>query len=115
MATPESAAHPAHKQALRETGLDGTVVTEVFTGRHARMLRSPIVERLESSGRAPLPFPVQGGLTRPITAAALERGDRSNVFLLAGQGAGAVRELPAGALLAALVAETDEALVRVAH
>ena len=79
------------------------------------MLRSPIVERLESSGCAPLPFQVQGGLTRPITAAALERGDRSNAFLLAGQGAGAVRELPAGELLAALVAETDEALVRVAH
>jgi nitronate monooxygenase len=115
MATPESATHPAHKRALRETKADGTVVTDVFTGRHARMLRSPIVERLVSSGRVPLPFPVQGGLTRPITATALERGDLRHAFLLAGQSAGAVRELPAAALLAALVAETDEALVRVAH
>jgi nitronate monooxygenase len=115
MATPESAAHPAHKRALRESALDGTVVTDAFTGRHARMLRSPIVERLVSSGRTPLPYPVQGRLTRPVTTAALERDDLDHAFLLAGQGAHAVRELPAAELLAVLVAETDEALARVAH
>jgi hypothetical protein len=51
-------------------------------------------------------------LVGDIRAAGIERDRGDLQFLLAGQGTGLTRELPAGELVAALVRETAEALAQ---
>lgn len=55
---------------------------------------------------------MQLSLTRPLQEAAAANGDDEMMFFLAGQGAALARELPAAEIVAALVAETDEAIAR---
>jgi nitronate monooxygenase len=110
IATDESGVADAHKQAVAETPDDGTVVTDRYSGRPARVARTELIDALERSGVPVPPFPLQSVLTRDLHAAAAERGEREEMFLLAGQGAPLTRALPAADLVAALVAETQAAL-----
>ena len=71
-----------------------TTVTDVLTGRHARAVRTPLVERLEAVRRC------AAGLS-----AAQVVPDRPP--LLAGQGGRLARSLPAGGLVRALEAGDD--------
>ena len=109
IACEESGVAPAHKAAVARIGDDGTVVTDRFSGRPARMARTGVVDALERAGQPVPPFPVQSALTRDLHAAAAEHDDPDTMFLLAGQGAPLVRKLPAGELLHALVAEAEAA------
>ena len=74
-----------------------TTVTRVLTGRHARAVRTPEVDRLEASGLPPPDFP-------------LPRLFLSSPPLFAGQGGPLARRLPARDLVATLAQETDKAL-----
>jgi nitronate monooxygenase len=112
IATPESQAGELYRQALPRTAAEATIVTTAFSGRHARMLRTQIVDRIERAGVRPLPFPAQLSLTRPLQDAAGRAGDAEMMFLLAGQGAALARDLPAGELVETLVAETARAISR---
>ena len=67
---------------------------------------------IERSGLEPAPFPLQLSLTRPLQQAAAAQSAAESMFLLAGQGAALARELPAGELVGALVAETSAAITR---
>jgi len=109
IACDESGVAAVHKQAIAEIGDDGTVVTDRYSGRPARVARTQLVDALERSGAAVPPFPLQSALTRQIHAASAERGDREAMFLLAGQGSPLARALPAADLVAVLVAETEAA------
>jgi nitronate monooxygenase len=93
--TAEAGTSAAHRQALSQD----TTVTRVLTGRHARAVRTPLVDRLESSGLEPPDYPLPRFLApeRPM---------------LAGQGGPLARSVPAAELVATLAAETDEALAR---
>jgi nitronate monooxygenase len=112
LATPESAASEAHKAALAGTADGGTTVTDAFTGRHARAIRTGLWERLERSGLAALPFPLQGALVTPLARAAAAQGRPELGFFLAGQAAALSRRTGAAELVAALAAETDAAIAR---
>ncbi len=112
IAAPESQASDLYRAALVRTPVEGTIVTTALSGRHARMVRSAIVDRIERSGVEPAPFPLQLSLTRPLQQAAASRGATELMFLLAGQGAGLSRALPAAELVNVLVAETDAAIGR---
>lgn len=114
IAAPESQASELYRDALVETAVEGTVVTRAFSGRHARMLRSALVDRIERSGLEPAPFPLQLSMTRPLQQAAAAAGDTELMFLLAGQGAALARTLPAAQLVDVLVTETDAAIARLA-
>jgi nitronate monooxygenase len=93
---------------------DSTVVTRAYSGRHARLVRTPLVDAIENAAVAPLPFPLQAMITADVRAAALAAGRTDLLLVLAGQGAAAVRELPAAELVGTLVRETEEAIRRVA-
>jgi nitronate monooxygenase len=92
---PESGAGDEHRAALdRET-----TISPVMTGRHARGIRSPLVDELERSGVEPPDFPLPRFLfPEPV--------------LLVGQGGRLARRLPAGELVATLAEEADAALAR---
>jgi nitronate monooxygenase len=97
LACPEAGTSRRHRAALAED----TTVTPVLTGRHARAVRTPLVDRLEASGLEPPDYPLPRYLTPEPP-------------MLAGQGGRMARPLPAADLVAALAAETDEALGRLA-
>ena len=106
---PESGTTELHRRALVETEA-ATVVTPVFTGRHARLVRTSYVDALERSGLDPLPYPLQAAVSADLRAAAVPAGRADLLFLLAGQGVARLRSLPAGELVETLVRETEEAL-----
>jgi nitronate monooxygenase len=72
------------------------------------------VDAIEDAGVDPLPFPLQAMLVAELRAAALEAGRGDLLFVLAGQGAAAIRELPAAELVETLVSETEDAVRRLA-
>ena len=106
---PESALSEIEREVLAE-GERPTTLTDRFTGRPVRAIRTRIADELARTDIAPLPFPLQAVATGPITRAALEQRRADLVLVLAGQGAPLTRDLGAAELVGALVAETEEAL-----
>ena len=74
VATRESLAFAAFKKALLEESGDDTSVTDAFTGRYARVLRTTFVERYGRSGAPVLPFPWQYLVAADIYREAVSRG-----------------------------------------
>jgi nitronate monooxygenase len=109
IATQESAAPAFYKQALLDASGDDTVVTDVFTGLYARMLRNEFTERYGASGAPVLPGGVQQLATMDIAAASAAKGSGSFYPMYAGQGCGALRDLPT---VAALITRTMEEATR---
>ena len=93
---------------------DRTLVTRAYSGRQARLVRTRLVDAIEDAGVDPLPFPLQAILVAELRAAALEADRQDLLFVLAGQGSAAIRELPAAELVATLVRETEGAIRRLA-
>jgi nitronate monooxygenase len=93
IATDESAASEEHRAAL---GAE-TTISRVWTGRHARGVRSAEVDALERSGLEPPDFPL-GRFLFP------------GPVLLAGQSGRLARPMPAGDLVRVLAEETSAAL-----
>jgi len=95
IACPESGATEEHRAVLGSE----TTITRVMTGRHARGVRSSLVDELERAGVEPPDYPLPRFLyPEPV--------------LLVGQGGPLARALPAGKLVATLVEETHAALAR---
>ncbi|MET0966101.1 MAG: nitronate monooxygenase, partial [Nakamurella sp.] len=92
LASEEAAVPAAYRAALGRP----STVTNVLTGRFARAVRTPLVERLEASGVTPPDYPLPRlYLTEPP--------------FLVGQGGGRARSLPAGEFVALLATEADDA------
>ncbi len=90
---PEAGTTERHRAAL---GSD-TVITRVLTGRSARAVRTPLVDRLEAADQEPPDYPLPRALSPEPP-------------MLAGQAGALARSMPAGDLVRALVAETDQAI-----
>lgn len=111
---PESEASREHKQSILNSKEDATLVTEKFSGRPARAIANRFVREMHERGAPQLAFPAQNAVTRPLRAAAIKVGNPDFVALYAGQASPLSRALPAAELVAALEAETLEALDRLA-
>jgi nitronate monooxygenase len=93
LACAEAAVPPAYRAALGSP----STVTKVLTGRFARAVRTPLVDRLEASGVTPPDYPLPRlFLTEPP--------------FLVGQGGSRARALPAAEVVALLAAEADAAI-----
>ncbi len=110
---PESGIAALQRDALAGAA-DATVVSRAYSGRHARLVRTRLVDAIEDAKVDPLPFPLQAVLAADLRAAALEAGRADLLFVLAGQGATAIRELPAAELVETLARETEDAIRRLA-
>jgi nitronate monooxygenase len=102
---PESGAAEVYKQAVLAAADDRTVITRAFSGRPARGIENAFIRRVEPVRGAIPPFPAQNTLTRPMRAAAAERGEPGYLSLWAGTEAHRARALPAAELVRALAAE----------
>ncbi|MGS0686021.1 NAD(P)H-dependent flavin oxidoreductase [Nakamurella sp. GG22] len=91
--TSEAATGAGYRSALDRP----TTVTRVLTGRYARAVRTPLVDRLTESGAPPPDYP-------------LPRSFLPEPPMLAGQGGPMARVMPAGELIRVLEAETTAAV-----
>ncbi|MEU8663652.1 NAD(P)H-dependent flavin oxidoreductase, partial [Actinoplanes philippinensis] len=102
LATAESAASPVHRAALAGPEAHITVLTRLFSGRHARAIINPLIRELSAAEDAVPAYPVQNTLMRPLRAAGAARDDATYVNLWAGQAARLSRPLPAADYLNSL-------------
>ncbi len=97
---------------------DATRVTNAFTGRPARAITNRFVAEMAALEAGLPDFPLPLALTQPLGAAAIQRGSTDFSSIYAGQAAALARGLPATALFACLVEETEAVwagLVRAGH
>ena len=103
LATAESAATAAHRDAIRSTAADETVLTRAMSGRLARGRRNRAVRAIEASGTI-APFPMQNWLTGRFRTAAGEQDLGELQSLWMGQAAPLVKFDTAAEVFAELVA-----------
>lgn len=102
---PEAKVPPAHARALREARDDGTVLTNVLTGRQARgFVNRAIAETGPMAQDAPA-FPMAAPAWAPLRAKAEASGSGDFSPLWAGQAAALGRAMPAAELTRKLAAE----------
>ena len=109
---PESGASRVHKESILAAREDDTWITEKFSGKPARGLANRFMREMRDVPQ--LPFPAQNALVAPLRQASAKAGKPDFVAMWAGQGVPMARALPAADLVAALEAETLEALDRLA-
>jgi nitronate monooxygenase len=105
---PEAATTQMHREALRHSRADTTLLTNVFTGRPARVVSNrltaevgPVLDELPD-------FPLAAGAVAPLRAAAERRGAVDFTPLWSGQAAPLGRAMPARTLTVTLVQEALE-------
>ena len=101
-----------YREAILNAREDGTRLTRAFSGRPARGIANRFMEAAEG---APLPFPMQNALTRPLRTAAAKQGRAEFLSLWAGQGVRMARRQTAAELMARLAEETAAAVGRLAR
>jgi nitronate monooxygenase len=109
---PESGASRIHKQSILAAREDDTLLTEKFSGKPARGLANRFMREMRDAPQ--LAFPAQNALVAPLRQASGKANNRDFVAMWAGQGVAMARTLSAADLVAALEAETLEALDRLA-
>jgi nitronate monooxygenase len=108
---PEAATDPARRERLRHASDVDTIVTDAFSGRSARAMRSRYAEDMEKRRQELPAFPQMHALSGPIRNAADER---EASFYLFGQAAALATEIPASELVAQLVSEAWNVMARFA-
>ena len=90
---------------LRNARLNQTVVTNVFSGRPARVLVNRLAAEIGPWSDAAPDFPLPMGELSPLRAAAEQNGSSDFTPLWSGQAAALAREMPAKMLIDILVRE----------
>ena len=107
---PEAKVSELHRNALRSTRDDDTVLTNVFTGRPARGVINRIVREVGPMSPDAPAFPLAAGALAPIRAAAEAKGSADFTSLWSGQSASLGREMPATDLTRTLAQEALDRL-----
>jgi len=111
----ESGAADVYAATLRGTPAEGTVVTDLVTGRPARWIRNRFVDALLEANPGTLGWGRQAALVGDLRRAAAEQGRADILPMLAGEGASMSGERePAAEIVARLVRETEAALAGLA-
>jgi nitronate monooxygenase len=110
LACDESGIGRAYRDAMGSATATDTRTTRVFSGRPARGIVNPMLQKLHAHETEVPAYPVQNALTGALRRAAAEAGRADHLSLWAGQGVAAVRPMPAASLVATLEAEWRTAL-----
>jgi len=112
VATRESMAFATFKKALLEESGDATTVTDVFTGRYARVLRNTFAESYARSGAPVLPFPWHYMAAADIYREAAAKDRHDHFPLVAGQSVGLVNNLPTAAEVMETIIQEAQAVLQ---
>lgn len=111
--SPEAAIPPAWAAALAGLAPEDTRLTRAFSGRWGRAVETAYVQAAAAPGApAPLPYPVQRGMTAAMRRAAEQAGDLQRMQAWAGQAAALARPESAGQTVQRLWAEAVGLLER---
>jgi len=112
--TPEAKISAPHRAALGTASDDGTVLTNVITGRPARGFINRIIREQGPISDATPQFPLAAAAVQPLRAKAEAQGSGDFSPLWSGQAVALGRELGAGELTQRLAAEALDHLRRLA-
>jgi nitronate monooxygenase len=107
--TPESKVSAPHRAALNSARDDGTVLTNVMTGRPARGFVNRVIREQGPVGEVP-EFPLAAGALQPLRAKAEAQGSGDFSPLWSGQAVALGREIGAAELTQQLAAEAQARL-----
>ncbi|MFF8882878.1 NAD(P)H-dependent flavin oxidoreductase [Streptomyces flaveolus] len=110
LATDESGASDVHKEVLHSPAAGTTMLTRLFSGRHARAIPNRLMREMEPYEEAVPAYPAQNALMLPIRRASGAQGLPDYVNLWAGQAAPLVPRGTAAQYLKMLLAEMTEIL-----
>jgi nitronate monooxygenase len=102
LACEESNCPALHREALFQRDARLTMLSRRFTGRLARFVATPLLQRLDCSPHPSVPFPWQATFVRNLKARGLAEGDAGLLPLYAGQAAGLLEHRRAADLVEAL-------------
>ena len=113
LATTEGGALDINKQRILESTDEDTRVSRAYTGKTLRASYNQFHELWDSSGLAPVPFPMQVLVSSALLAGFIEANKLEYVGGLAGQISGLIKEIkPARQVLEEMVEETVDILSR---
>jgi nitronate monooxygenase len=112
MSCPEAQTPQPHRRALTGREARVTAVTRTFSGRFARGIKNRFMAEMAAGDADIPPYPIQNELTQDIRKAAAQADKPEYMSLWAGQAAPLSRPMPAGELMARLVAEMEAAMKR---
>ena len=105
LTTHESGANDAYKSAILQAQGEQTRLTRAFSGRPARGIVNAFMNEADAQADNILPYPLQRLLTRPMTAAGVQKQQPEVCSLWAGQAASRARREPVNALMQRLLSE----------
>ena len=111
---PEAKILPPHRAALKSARDDGTVLTNVMTGRPARGLINRVMRELGPISEIAPEFPLAAGALAPLHAKAQAQGSGDFSSMWAGQAAALGTEMPARELTMRLAYEAQALMRRMA-
>jgi nitronate monooxygenase len=111
---PEAKINPIHRQALRKSKDNETVITNVFTGRPARGIVNRLVREVGPISDDTPEFPLAAVTLSPLRSKSETAGSHDFTPLWSGQAARLSRELPAAQLTKQLAEEALERLKSIA-
>jgi nitronate monooxygenase len=114
MFCPESRILPPHRAALKAASDDGTVMTNVMTGRPARGIVNRVMREIGPLSDVAPEFPLAAGALAPLHAKAQAQGSGDFSSMWAGQAASLGRETPARELTGKLAEEAQALMKRMA-
>ncbi len=109
---PEAKLSALHRVALKSARDDGTVLTNVLTGRPARSFINRVIREVGPMAADAPSFPLASNSIAPLRAKAEAAGSGDFSLLWAGQAAALGREMPAADLTRRLATETSSLLSR---
>jgi nitronate monooxygenase len=109
---PEAKISPMHRTALKSVAAEGTVLTNVISGRPARAVVNRLIRELGPISTVAPEFPLATGAIVPLRAKAEAAGSGDFSPLWSGQAAALGRAMPAGELTRTLAAEAQALLRR---
>ncbi len=110
LASPESGAHAAHKRLVLSSAEDATAITDAYSGKAARGIRTDFMRDMRGYPGAIPDYPIQNALTRDIRQAAAQADDPSLMSLWAGQGLRLATGQAAADIVRRMVAEAQAAI-----
>jgi nitronate monooxygenase len=111
---PESKISTPHREALQRATDDGTVLTNVITGRPSRCIRNRVIREIGPLSAIAPEFPLATGALMPLRAKAEAAGSGDFSPLWSGQAAALGRVMPARELTAKLAADAQVLMNRMA-
>ncbi|POH65856.1 2-nitropropane dioxygenase [Cryobacterium zongtaii] len=103
LATAESGASDVHRKMLASSDAETTVLTRLFSGRHARGIVNSLIRELSAEEGAVPPYPLQNALMQPLRKAAAQLGESDYLNLWAGQAAPLAGRMSAAEYMESLV------------